>query len=314
MAFNATNHSSYQTEIYGTLGTAPQYSTDPVLLEAQAKEVLTKEAWGYIDGSAALGLTYKANRKAFDRYPLIPRMLRDVTKRSTRISLFGREYDSPILVAPVGVQGIAHSDGEIATAKACTAQNVPFILSTAATRTIEQAAEASGQGERWYQLYWPKTEAVTISLMERAKAAGFTTLVVTLDTFTLGWRSRDLDGSYLPFLFGEGTQIGFSDPVFNTMYANQSSGGFSDLKALFTKFSNPVQALKLLYYAKTIRKSKAWLAEMNSSTYKSWEDLALIKKHWTHGPILLKGIQQVGDAQLAIKHGMDGIIVSNHGK
>lgn len=202
MPFKPTDHSKYQRDIYGTLGTRPQYSTDPIVLESQAKDVLTKKAWGYIDGSAALGLTYKHNRAAFERYTLVPRMLRDVTYRSTRVTLFGKEYDSPILAAPIGVQGIAHSDGEIATAKACKNQNVPMILSTAATRTIEEAAEASGSGERWYQLYWPKTDAVTVSLLQRAKKAGYTTLVVTLDTFTLGWRSRDLDESYLPFVFG----------------------------------------------------------------------------------------------------------------
>lgn len=313
MPFKATNHSDYQREIYGTLGLRPAYSTDPIVLEEQAKDVLSKQAWGYIDGSASLGLTYRHNRQAFERYPLIPRMLRDVTRRSTRVTLFGKEYDSPILAAPIGVQGIAHGDAETATAKACRAQNVPMILSTAATRTIEQAAEANGDGERWYQLYWPRTDKITVSLLERAKKAGYTTLVVTLDTFTLGWRSRDLDESYLPFLFGEGTQIGFSDPVFNQMFASQPRGGLTELKTLFSKMTNPLQAIKLLYYAKTVKKSQAWLAEMNSSTYMSWEQLELIKQHWTHGPILLKGIQSVADAKLAIKHGMDGIIVSNHG-
>lgn len=313
MSFKPTRHSDYQREIYGTLGTRPTFSTDPVLLEAQAKEVMTKQAWGYIDGSAALGLTYKHNRSAFERYPLVPRMLCDVTQRSTRVTLFGKEYDSPILAAPIGVQGIAHADGEIATAKACRSQNVPMILSTAATRTIEEAASANGDGERWYQLYWPKTDAVTVSLLERAKAAGYSTLVVTLDTFTLGWRSRDLDEAYLPFLFGEGTQIGFSDPVFTKMYGAQESGGLESLKTLLSKMTNPVQALKLLYYARTIKKSQAWLGEMNSSTYMTWDKLSLIKKHWTHGPILLKGIQAIGDAQKAIEYGIDGIIVSNHG-
>lgn len=313
MTFKPTHHSGYQTDIYGSLGTRPDYSTDPAVLESQAKDVLTKEAWGYIDGSAALGLTYRHNRAAFERYSLVPRMLRDVTLRSTRVTLFGKEYDSPILAAPIGVQGIAHADGEIATAKACRNQNVPMILSTAATRTIEEAAEANQDGEKWYQLYWPKTDAVTISLLERAKKAGYTTLIVTLDTFTLGWRSRDLDESYLPFLFGQGTQIGFSDPVFNEMLKTRPSGGLGDVKNLLSKMTNPIQALRLLYYARTIKKSRAWLAEMNSSTYKSWKNLELIKKHWTHGPILLKGIQSVEDARLAIENGMDGIVVSNHG-
>lgn len=112
---------------------------------------------------------------------------------------------------------------------------------------------------------------------------------------------------------GEGVQIGFSDPVFNKMYENSPSGGFKDVKNLFSKMTGPFHALRLLYNAKTITKSQAWLGEMNSSTYMTWEKSELIKRNWTHGPILLKGIQAVGDAHKAIEHGMDGIIVSNHG-
>lgn len=311
--FKPTFHSEYQRDIYGALGTPPPYSTDPIVLEALAKKKMTKEAWGYIDGSAALGLTYRHNREAFERYPLIPRMLRDVTERSTRITLFGQEYDSPILAAPIGVQGIAHADGEIATARACAAQNVPMILSTAATRTIEEAAVANGpNGARFFQLYWPKTDAITVSLLERAKAAGYTTLVVTLDTFVLGWRSRDLDRSYLPFLFGQGTQIGFSDRVFNAHYDALPGATLADLQLLLRKVRNPAHALRLLSHAKTIRKSRAWLAEMNSGTYMDWSRLDLIKKHWT-GPIVLKGIQSVEDAERAVDAGVSGIVVSNHG-
>ena len=310
--FKPTYHSEYQRDIYGSLGIAPKFPTDPAALEQLAKKKMTPEAWGYIDGSAALGITYKSNRDAFVRYPLIPRMLRDVTLRSTRVSLFGKEYDSPILAAPIGVQGIAHPDKELATARACLAQEVPMILSTAATVSIEEAAVANGSGERWYQLYWPKTDAITVSLLNRAQKAGYTTLVVTLDTFVLGWRSRDLDRSYLPFLWGEGTQIGFSDPVFNESFNRLPPSGIADLGTLFGKMSNPIHALKLLYYARTIKKSQAWLAEMNSATFMDWSKLELIKKNW-NGPILLKGIQSVEDARSAIDYGMDGIIVSNHG-
>ncbi|BFZ57388.1 hypothetical protein PYCC9005_004440 [Savitreella phatthalungensis] len=312
MKYAPTQHSEYQREIYGAFA-PPRFSTDPQLLQEQAHKKLTKEAWDYIDGSAALGSTYRFNRQAFDNYRLVPRMLRNVTARSARVEVFGKVYASPVFLAPIGVQGQAHKQGEEATARAARELGVPMILSTAATRTIEEAATANGDGERWYQLYWPKSDEVTISLLNRAKQAGYTTLVVTLDTFVLAYRSRDLDSSYLPFLFGQGTQIGFSDPVWQAKFESEPSGTLADLFGLLAKAPNPWQLLRLLLNAKTIAKSRAWLEEMNSGTYKSWEDLELLKKHWTHGPIVLKGIQSVEDARLAAKHGMDGIIVSNHG-
>jgi lactate 2-monooxygenase len=313
MPFKPTNHAAYQRDLYAAFA-PPIQSTCPERLQEQAKKVMPATSWDYIDGSAALGLTQKANLAAFKKYPLIPRMLRNVTERSTRVTLFGKEYDSPILAAPIGVQEIAHPDGETATAKACRAQNVPMILSTAATRTIEQVAEANGDGERWYQLYWPKSDHVTISLLNRAKAAGFTTLVVTLDTFIIGYRSRDLDTSYLPFLYqAQGVQIGFSDPVFNKDFEALPPPSFNDLKQLLSRAGkSPWLIAKLLAKAKTLRKCRVWLAEMNSGTYKTWDNLSLLRKHWD-GPILLKGIQSIHDARLAIEHGMDGIVVSNHG-
>lgn len=316
-----TNFSEYQRDIYGAFA-PPRISTDPAMLESRAHKVMSREAWDYVDGSAALGLTYKFNRAAFDKYRLVPRMLRDVTSRSTRVTVFGKELESPILLAPIGVQGQVHRDAEEATARAAAKLNVSMILSTAASRTIEQAAaantytdpqtHATRQGDRWYQLYWPKSDDITVSLLNRAKAAGYTTLVVTLDTFVLAWRARDLDSSYLPFLFGEGTQIGFSDPVFNRRFEAEPKGSVTELFELLRKSTNPFRFARLLVNARTIAKSRSWLAEMNSGTYKSWEQLALLKQHWS-GPIVLKGIQSVEDARLAVEHGVDGIVVSNHG-
>jgi isopentenyl diphosphate isomerase/L-lactate dehydrogenase-like FMN-dependent dehydrogenase len=116
----------------------------------------------------------------------VPRRSRSSSAQSIR--LFGHELPSPFLIAPIGVQGIAHPDGEEAVARAAADLQVPFILSTASTRSIEQVAEASGDNLRWYQLYWPASDDVTLSLLKRAKDNGFKALVVTLDTFTLGFR------------------------------------------------------------------------------------------------------------------------------
>lgn len=266
-------------------------------------------------------LTTCQNLEAFDRYRLRPHMLVNATLRDTSVNLFGTTYRTPIIVAPVGVQNIMHSDAEEATAKACQKVKVPMILSTAATRTIEQVAAANGDGDRWYQLYWPKPqeEAITASLLNRAKANGYKVLVVTLDTFTLAWRPEDLNNSYLPFLWGDGCQIGHSDPVFQERYAEILAGDtrsasekIAEAWNLVKRPGTPLGALKILANASKLKKSQAWLDVMNSGTYREWRHLEIIKKLWD-GPIVLKGIQTIEDAHKAIEYGMDGIIVSNHG-
>jgi lactate 2-monooxygenase len=196
-------------------------------------------------------------------------------------------------MAPVGVQGIFHQDGEIGLATACSELGVPYVLSTASTKSIEDVQEGSPpDSPRWFQLYWPMDDEITASLLHRARTSGCTALVVTLDTFTMSWRPLDLDGAYLPMATGVGNAIGFSDPVVRRKFAEQNDGDSVD--------DNVLQA------------SRYWLSEAFPAQSHSWEDLELLRKHWD-GPILLKGIQSVQDATLAVRHGMDGIIVSNHG-
>ncbi|KXS93983.1 hypothetical protein AC578_7680 [Pseudocercospora eumusae] len=312
--------SAYQRDIYGSF-TKPIFSTKPSEWEQLAKEKVPEANFGYVFGSASSFKTYKANLDAFDKYRLRPRMLVNATRRDVGVDLFGTAYRSPILVAPIGVQNIMHHDAEEATARACKNVQVPMILSTAATRSIEQVAAANGDGDRWYQLYWPKPqeEAITVSLLNRAKTNGYKVLVVTLDTFALAWRPEDLDNSYLPFLWGDGCQIGHSDPVFQERYEEmlkedtRSAGEkLSELWNLIKRPGNPFTAMQLLANASHIRKSRAWLDVLNSGTYRQWEHLKLLKELWD-GPIVLKGIQTVEDAHKAIEYGMDGIIVSNHG-
>jgi lactate 2-monooxygenase len=194
-------------------------------------------------------------------------------------------------MAPVGVQTIFHEDKEIGLSSACSEIGVPFILSTASSTSIEEVAQASGKGPRWFQLYWPKDNDVTLSLLRRAKENGFTALVVTLDTWAMAWRPADLDAGYIPFIKGIGNQIGFSDPVFRAKF-EKKYGGTPEEKVLYA--------------------SQEWVGDVFSGTAHSWEDIALLRENW-HGPIILKGIQHPDDARLAVQHGCDGIIVSNHG-
>ncbi|KAJ9500723.1 hypothetical protein H2202_003939 [Exophiala xenobiotica] len=314
-------YSAYQREVYSSLR-APLFSTKPLEWESLARSKVPAPNFGYVYGSASSGKTHEANIAAFDRYRLRPSMLVNATRRDMSIELFGTKYKSPLLVAPVGVQNIMHADAEEATAKACRNVGVPMILSSAATRTIEQVAAANGDGgDRWYQLYWPRPqwEDVTVSLLNRAKADGYKVLVVTLDTFNLAWRPTDLDTAYLPFIWGDGCQIGHSDPVFSRRYEEiqrQDTRSYGEkLAELWTMLKRPGSAygaVRVLTNIHLLQKSRAWLDVLNSGTYREWKHLDILKKLWD-GPIVLKGIQTVGDAHRAIEYGMDGIIVSNHG-
>jgi lactate 2-monooxygenase len=208
---------NYQNEIYlrGTAGERPPFTTDLSRLEDAAREAMTPEAFGYVAGSAGSGATAAANRRAFDRWRIVPRMLRDVAERDVSTTVLGVAMPAPVLLAPIGVQTIAHPDGELASARAAAAQGLTFIHSTAAAHSIEDVAAASGEAPRWYQLYWPAEREVAASLVTRAEAAGFGAIVVTLDTFMMGWRPTDLNAAYLPFLEGTGIANYLTDPAFN---------------------------------------------------------------------------------------------------
>jgi isopentenyl diphosphate isomerase/L-lactate dehydrogenase-like FMN-dependent dehydrogenase len=279
---------NYANEIYlqGLGDVLPAFTTDTSRLEESARSVMEPGPFWYVAGGAGSGATVRANRDAFDRWRLVPRMLRDATNRSLATTVLGTSMPAPVLLGPVGVQSIIHPDGELATARAAAEVGLPMVMSTASSYSIEDVAEASGDGVRWFQLYWPNDPDVCASFLDRAAAAGFSTLVVTLDTWLLGWRPRDLDQSYLPFIRGTGLAVYFSDPVFR---AGLDKAPEDDLMAALLR----------------------WLP-MFTGKDKSWDDLPFLREHWS-GPIVLKGIQHADDARRAADAGMDGIVVSNHG-
>jgi isopentenyl diphosphate isomerase/L-lactate dehydrogenase-like FMN-dependent dehydrogenase len=280
--------SAYAAEIYlrGLGDETPRFPTDPSRLEEAARAVLTDGPFGYVAGGAGSGATMRANRAAFDRHAFVPRMLRDTTVRDWSSTVLGTALPAPLLTAPIGVLSILHPDGELAVARAAAQLGLPMVVSTASSHTLEEIAEASDGGPLWYQLYWPTEDAVTASLLARARAAGCSTLVVTLDTWTLGWRPADLDGAYLPFLRGTGTAIPFSDPAFR---AGLDESPEDDLMAAVGR----------------------WVP-MFTGTALRWDRLDLLREHWD-GPIVLKGVQHPDDAVRAVEAGMDGVVVSNHG-
>ncbi|MET9144719.1 lactate 2-monooxygenase [Streptomyces sp. NPDC004042] len=284
----AGHRADFQYEIYlrGMTGEVPRLPTDMSRLEELTERRLGPGPVGYVAGSAGNGSTARANRAALDRRRIVPRMLRDVHERDLSAEVLGRTLSAPLALAPVGVLSIMHPEAETAAALAAAAQGVPFVLSSASSTPMEQVAEAMGDAERWFQLYWAKDREVTRSFLERARACGFGVLVVTLDTPLLAWRPRDLDQAYLPFLRGVGTANYFTDPAFLSGLAKPVH---EDLDAAVLRF-----------------------VDLFADPGKTWPDLAFLREHWD-GPIVLKGVLHPDDARAAADAGMDGVVVSNHG-
>ena len=195
-------------------GKTPELPVGLEELELRARSVLSPEAFDYLAGGAGSEDTMRANLAAFRRWRLVPRLLRDVSRRDLGIELFGRRLPLPLLLAPIGVQGILHRDAELATARAAASLGIPLVVSTVSSRPLEEVAVAMGDAPRWFQLYWPRSDALAASLISRAERAGYGAIVVTLDTYLLAWRERDIRNAYLPFLHGEGLGNYVTDPVF----------------------------------------------------------------------------------------------------
>jgi len=272
-----------QNAIY--LGGA-EWPIAPAEWEARAESALDPQAFGYIAGGAGAELTMRANREAFERIRLRPRMLAGNLERDLEVEVLGTRSAAPFFLAPIGVLSIAHPEGEVAASRAAAAAGVPFVLSSAASHSIEEIAEAMGDAPRWFQLYWINDREIVASFVRRAAAAGYGAIVVTLDTLILGWRPRDLASSYLPFISGEGCAQFFSDPVFCERLVQRPE---EDLLTAAATMLSTFPNLGL-----------------------TWDALA-----WLRGlvdlPLLVKGVLTREDAVRARDAGVDGVIVSNHG-
>src|SRR3954468_12565667 len=206
-------YSDFQNEIYAA-GEARPFPVAWRELEAAGYAAMTPQAADYVAGGAGGEGTGCGNREGCDRYRIVPRRLREVGTRDLRTTVLGTSLPVPVLVGPVGVQQIIHDDAEVATARAAGSLGVPYVHSTAASTSIEDAAAANGAGPRWFQLYFPRHRDIAASFVRRAEAAGYEAVVLTLDTLILGWRPRDLGRAYLPFLKGIGLANYTSDPAF----------------------------------------------------------------------------------------------------
>jgi lactate 2-monooxygenase len=309
-----------QTRLYldGFAGKYPAVPLTPQLLEQQALRKLSARAGGYIAGGAGAERTMAANREAFDRRRIVQRVLRDAANRDLSVELFGQRLPLPMLLAPIGVLELAHKQADLAASRAAAAEGIPFVASSQASFPLEDIARANGGGCRWFQLYWSARDEIARSFVRRAEAAGYSAIVVTLDTTELGWRPRDLSRGYLPFMAGRGIANYVSDPVFNEIEVEGHQGGTPPLRfglirsALELLGSWPEGTLKGLRSGSGMMRAIRKFIALYSRPDLTWDDLPRLRE-WTRLPIVLKGIVHPEDARRAIGLGMDGVIVSNHG-
>ena len=250
--------------------------------ELHARTQLDDNAWAYFSGGAADEISLRANRTAWDALPLWPRVLRPLAGGHTRVPLLGRTLAHPILLAPVAFQRLAHPDGELAMAYAAAALGAGVVLSTQASVSLESVAQAvlpdPGRGPLWFQLYLQPDRGFTQALVQRAEAAGYEALVLTVDAPTSGVRDRERRAGFrLPSGVGPVNLAGLQTPASPPLSPGQS--------ALFDG---------LLHHAPT------------------WDDIAWLQSI-TRLPVLLKGVLHPADARQAVSVGAAGLIVSNHG-
>lgn len=254
--------------------------------ELRCQKQLDQGAFGYIQSGSGAETTLDQNDLAFERLALIPKVLKDVSKRDLSVSLFDRHHQFPFLMAPVGFQAIVHPDGEKASARAARKQGVPYIASTVSSASIEEISDIMSDCPHYFQLYWPNDQAVAESFIKRAEAAGYHGIVVTVDTPFLGWREVDMTNQYFPMQTGAGIANFVTDPVFNQRYNPDSSLSQTEI----------IQSIQSILFNQNL----------------TWESIKWLQEI-TDLPIILKGILHVDDAKKAAELGVDGIIVSNHG-
>ncbi|GAA1956670.1 alpha-hydroxy-acid oxidizing protein [Agromyces allii] len=319
-----------QSEVYraGLSGDRPKVPVDVAALEVAAKKTLSAEAFAYLAGGAGAEATMAANRAAFDRWRVWPRVLRDVSRRDLSIELLGRRRPTPFVLSPIGVAEMAHPEADVAVGRAAATLEVPYVLSNQASRPMEEVAAQMRDASFWFQLYWSRSDELNASFVRRAEAIGCEAVVVTLDTSLLGWRTRDLDVAYLPFTRGLGIAQYTSDPVFADLVRDRvAAGGAAGPKPRVT----PTLLASALSIARSgshtmlvdggvaealrsplPRAAVETFLDVFSDPSLTWDDLASLRE-WTTLPILLKGVMHPADAARALDLGVDGLVVSNHG-
>ncbi|MEO7520837.1 MAG: alpha-hydroxy-acid oxidizing protein, partial [Gemmatimonas sp.] len=303
----------------GVSGARPRVPVNELALEQRAIAAMTAEAAAYVVGGAGREDTISANRRAFAKWHIVPRVLRDVEQRDASVTIFGCRLSSPLLTAPVGVLELAHKDADLAVARAAASENVPMVFSNQASVEMERCAAVMGDTPRFFQLYWSRSDALVQSFVRRAEACGCRGILLTLDTTMLGWRPRDLDLAYLPFMRGMGIAQYTSDPVFRAeANALDVAGGPSPKITLHALRAarellarTPGTMLSHVRSGWPRRAVRHFIATYSRPSLR-WADIARLRV-MTSLPIILKGVLHPEDARLAVEHGVDGVVVSNHG-
>ena len=288
-----------------------RFETDPIArrlaraasvedLRRLAKRRLPRAVFDYIDGGAEDELTLARNSEAFRRLEFRPRVLRDVSRVDTKTTLLGRELEMPLVLAPTGFCRMADPAGELAVARAAERAGLPYTLSTLATRSIEEVAEVS-DGRKWFQVYVWRDRGLLKEMLERASAAGYEAIVVTVDTAVLGRRERDVRrGFTLPPKIGLQTLIdGALHPGWTWAFVRAEPISFSNVTG--RSVADGTDPVTLSEYINS---------QFDPSL--SWDDIDWFRSNWD-GPIVLKGVQTVEDALLAAERGVEAIALSNHG-
>jgi lactate 2-monooxygenase len=285
----APQYGDYENDIYldGLEGRLPKYPVDFASLERAASQVLPSWVYSYVAGGSGDERTQRANVEAFSRYGIVPRMLVGADERDLSVSLFDMTLPTPVFMSPVGVIGLCAQDfhGEIQVAEASAQTGVPMMSSTLTQDRMEDVVPHAGDTPAVFQLYTPNDKDLAASFLARAEKAGYRAVAVTLDTWTIGWRPRDINAANLPFLRGYGLQNYFTDEVFLNRLAKSPE---EDPRAAALEWSK--------VFGTSLR----------------WEDLGWLRS-LTSLPLLLKGIQHPDDVRRARDYGIDGIYCSNHG-
>ncbi len=316
MEFNALTR---QKQIYtkGVAAKKPLIPLDFPGLEAAAQKKLSTEAYSYLAGGAGLESTANANRAAWDKYQVVPKMLQDVSARNIEACFMGLNIPLPIFSCPIGVLELAHPSADLGVARACSALGMPMMVSSQASVPMESIAKTLNGSPWYFQLYVSKSDALVKSFIQRAEQAGAKGIVITLDTTLLGWRYRDLNLGFLPFLQGKGIAQYTSDPIFQGL-VDQSTEE-KDKKDInlhiiqhLIKMSNRIPGRFSDNLKGKALKTVRTFTQIYSRPDLNWKIIDQIKASTTL-PVILKGIQHRDDALKTLEHGLDGIYVSNHG-
>jgi isopentenyl diphosphate isomerase/L-lactate dehydrogenase-like FMN-dependent dehydrogenase len=308
----------------GVLGRRPQVPADFDELEHRGQLEMSPRAWAYVAGGAGLGTTVRANRAAFERWQLVPRMLPGHRTRDLSVELLGRRLATPLLLAPIGAAGLVHDDSDLATGRAAAEAGVPYVVSSQGCSPMEEIAGAMGGAPWWFQLYWSTDEELVDSFLRRAEASGAEAVVVTLDTTMLGWRPQDLNLGSLPFAQGLGIAQYTSDPRFQQVVrervaAKAASGRADDVKVTLGAIRSLLSfsrehpgSTRANLRSPVPRAAVETFLDIYSNPGLTWEQLATLPQR-TRLPVLPKGILHPEDARRALDLGVSGIWVSNHG-